>query len=181
MPPTVRLTLPLLVLAATACTDGPKAPPLTDEAVFRDDTIGLRFLVPAEWAVKSRGVVPPGRLGRTVVVVSYQRPAGRRPATFDVLAIDRSTDDDLGRAAAEHGPGSGEWVAQSPARQVIVNGSDATQIVLVPVHGKDDGRREVTAFHRGDRVYLFILTYSAADPDVRDAVRSTVESITWTK
>jgi hypothetical protein len=181
MSSTVR-AIPMMLLLATACTDRPKAPPLTDEAVFQDDRIGLRFLVPAGWSMQSRAVVPPGPLQRTVVVVSYQRPPGPRPATFEVLAIDRPADDNLERALAEHGTGNAKWVPHPPARQLTLNGTEATQFVLVSAAGKkDEGRREATAFRRGDRVYFFVLTYSAADPDVRDAVRSTLESITWTK
>jgi hypothetical protein len=154
---------------------------LTDEAVFRDNEIGLRFLVPAGWTIRSRAVVPRGRLSRTVVVASYQQPTGPRAATFEVLVIDRPAGDELERALAEHGTGSLNWTPRAPARQITLNGADAIQFVLVSRQGKEEYRRDATAFRREDRVYFFVLTYSAADPDIRDAIRTTIESISWTK
>lgn len=176
-----RTTPALLLLLVAACTDRPKAPPLTDEAVFRDDATGLRFLAPAGWAMEARANVPAGRLPKVIVVVSYRRPTGARPATFEVLAADVPADADQERFLAEHGTGNERWAPRSPARPVQINAADAAQFVQARMQGKEEVRREATAFRRGDRVYFFVLTYSAAEPEVRDAVRSTVESITWAK
>jgi hypothetical protein len=39
----------------------------------------------------------------------------------------------------------------------------------------------VTAFRRGDRFYLFLVIFPASDATSRDAVRTAVASVTWTK
>src|SRR4051812_13436397 len=126
----MRRTLPLLLLLAAACTDRPKAPPLTDEAVFRDDVSGLRFLAPAGWAMQSRATVPAGGLGgRTVVVASYRRVTASRPATFEVLAAEVPADADPERFLAAHGTGLEKWAPRGPAQPVQVNGAAATRFV----------------------------------------------------
>jgi hypothetical protein len=174
------LALPLVALAG-GCSDRPKAPPLTDEAVFQDDRVGLRFLVPAGWAVQSRAAVPDGPLSRTVVVASYRRVTGQRPATLEVLAADVPADADLERWLAEHGTGGETWGPRPPVRTVTINGAAATRFGQTRAPGSEEFRRDVTAFRRGHLVYFFVLRHAAADPDIPEAVRSTVDSITWTK
>ena len=174
------LALPLIALAC-GCTDRPKAPPLTDEAVFQDDRVGLRFLVPAGWVIQSRAVVPDGPLGRTIVVASYRGPAGQRPPTLEVLAADVPADADLERWLAERGTGDEAWAPRPPVRTVTINGAEATQFGQSRVKGGDEFRRHVTAFRRGGRVYFFVIRHTAADPDAPEVVRPTIDSITWTK
>ena len=174
------LALPLIVLAC-GCSDRPQAPPLTDEAVFQDDRVGLRFLVPAGWVVQSRAVVPDGPLSRTIIVASYRGPAGQRPPTLEVLAADVPADANLERWLAERGSGSEAWAPRPPIRTVTINGAEATQFGQSRVKGTDELRRAVTAFRRGPRVYYFVVRHTAADPNVADAVRTTIDSITWAK
>ena len=178
----MRLPLaPLLVALACACADRPKAPPLTDEAVFQDDRVGLRFLVPAGWAVQSRAAVPDVPLSRTIVVASYRGPTGQRPPTLEVLAADVPADADLERWLAERGTGGETWVPRPPVKTVTINGAEATRFGQARAKGKEEYRRDVTAFRRGPRVYFFVVRHSAAEPDVPEAVRSTMESITWVR
>lgn len=169
---------PLLLVAA--CADRPKAPPLTTEAVFQDDRIGLRFLVPAGWAIQSRTAIPDGPLNRTIVVASYRRMAGAKPATFEVLAMSPPPDADPERYLAEHGPGSEKWVRGSPAN-LAAEGAGPVRFVQVREPGKGDARRDVVADRRGDRLYYFVLTAPANDAEARAAVRTTIDSITWAK
>ena len=62
-----------------------------------------------------------------------------------------------------------------------VNGEPATRFVLARAQGKDEFRREVTAFRRGPRVVFFLVTYAASDAPARDAGRASVGSVTWAK
>ena len=178
-----RLSRPAVVVLALAagCTPGPSAPPLTDEAVYENPAVGLRFLVPAGWAVQSRANPPPGALAKPVVLVSYQPPGAPRPADLTVLAADLPADASVEAFLVEYRVGAEGWTVRPPARPVTVNGVSATRYVLTRPQGKDEVRREVTAFRRGGRMYFFLVTFTAADPAVRDSVRSTIESITWTK
>jgi hypothetical protein len=64
---------------------------------------------------------------------------------------------------------------------VTINGAAATRYVLTRKQGKDEIRREATAFRRDGRVYFFLVTFAATDGAVRDAVRTSIDSITWKK
>jgi hypothetical protein len=171
----------LLVVFAAACSPTPKAPPLTDETVYENPGIGLRFLVPAGWAIESRAVLPPGPLVKPVVVVSYVPPGAPRPADLTVLAADLKTDASVETFLTEYRVGPEAWTVRSPAEPVTLNGTAATRYVLTRTQGKVEVRREVTAFRRGERMYFFLVTFAVGDVAVREAVRTTIESITWTK
>ena len=174
------LALPLIAVAV-GCSDKPQAPPLTDEAVFEDDRVGLRFLVPDGWVVQSRATVPEGPLSRTIIVVSYRRDLGQRPVTLEVLVADVPADANLERWLAERGTGGEMWSARGPNKSVTINGVEATHFGQTRTKGSDELRRDVTAFRRGNRVYFFVLRHTAANGDVAETVRSTIESISWTK
>jgi hypothetical protein len=171
----------LVLLACPGCSHRPAAPPLTAEAVYQNDEIGLRFLAPPGWPMRSRAVLPPGALPRPIVLVSYQRADGEQAAEFGLVAADAAPETGLEQFLAEHRVGSERWAVQSPAQAVTVNGAAATRVVLTHSQGKDETRREVTAFRRGGRLYLFLVTFAASDPASRDAVRTSIDSITWTK
>src|SRR5947207_15518393 len=84
-----------ILLVATACSERPKAPPLSNESVFQNDRVGIRFLAPEGWAMTSRGELPPGNLARPTLIVSYLQTAGEKPATFELLAVDLPEDANL--------------------------------------------------------------------------------------
>ena len=173
------LTAFLLVVAG--CSDRPHAPPLTTEAVYQNDAIGLRFLAPADWPVQSRAILPVGRLVKPIILVSYQRVPGDKPAEFRVLASDLAPEDPLEHFLAGLQVGPETWSAPAGAQPLTVNGTEATRFVQTRTQGKEEYRREVTAFRRGDRVYLFLVNFPASDAASRDAVRTAVASVTWTK
>jgi hypothetical protein len=178
MPRRLPLALLATVLAA-GCTEKPKAPPLTNDAVYQNDKIGLRFLVPEGWVVSQRAELPPGSLAKPVVLAAYQNPKGERPTDLEVLAADLSPDDDTAGFLAEHNVGPDKWAPAGPAAGVTINGVTASRHVLVRQGGKEEYRREATVFRRGGRVYVFLIAYAAADPASRDAARKAVESAAW--
>ena len=175
-----RLMLVAPVALIVACSDRPKAPPLTQESVYQNDSIGLRFLVPAGWTTQSRAVLPTGQLHKPIVVVSYQGGA-ERPAEFRVLVADLSAGADLQQFLTEHRVGGEKWTGQSPIEQLTVNEMQASRFVLTRTQGKEEMRREVTAFRRGERVYFFLVDFAASDAASRDVVRTAINSVTWKK
>lgn len=179
-PGPARLLLPLMLLAA-GCSDRPTAPPLVNEAVYRNETVGVRFLAPEGWAVVSRADPPAGQLPRPVVLVSYMHSKGEKPAEFDLVAADVPEGDDPGRFLAEHRIGNEKWAVKGQPEPVVVGGQPATRSVMTRRAGKDEHRREATAVRRGGRVYFFVVTFAAGDAERRDQARKSVESVTWTK
>ncbi|HEX3152777.1 MAG TPA: hypothetical protein VHR66_32190 [Gemmataceae bacterium] len=168
-------------LTVSACSDRPVAPPLTDETVFVNDAIGLRFLAPAGWPVASRAVLPTGALPRPIILVAYQSVGSEKPASFEVMAADVPADADPGRFLIEHQLGNETWKPLPPQPALVVNGESAARWSLTRMQGKDEVRREVTAFRRGDRVYFFIAAFAASDAASRDSARGAVASVTWSK
>lgn len=172
----------LLALAAFGCSpDKPKAPPLTNEAVYQNDKIGLRFLTPEGWQITARTDLPPGQLPRPVTLVAYVLNFGGKASDLEVTAADLPADTDLAKFFSTYQVGADRW-AVKPAEAVSVNGVAAERFVMTPASGKGPARREATAFRRdGGRVYFFIVSYPATDPDRRDQARKCVESVAWSK
>src|SRR5262249_5922379 len=108
------LTASLLLLAG--CSNRPHAPPLTTEAVYQNNGIGLRFLAPAGWPVQSRATLPAGRLAKPIILVSYQRVPGDKPAEFKVLAADLSPEAPVERFLTDIQVGPETWSAPSAAQ-----------------------------------------------------------------
>ena len=167
----------VLAAAAAGCADRPRAPALTDDAVYADGRAGLRFVVPEGWVMGMRTVPPPGPLDKPVQLVRYQSPNPAKAADLELLAVDLPAGDDVGKYLAEHLAGGRKWAA-GPVQPLTVNGAAATRYEYTAA-GSHPMRREVTAFRRGGRVYLFTTTFGAGDTDVRDQSRRAVESVVW--
>jgi predicted Zn-dependent protease len=176
-----RMLLVLPLAALVACSERPQAPPLTAEAVFQYEEIGLRFLAPAGWPIQSRAVLPTGPLRKPIVLVAYQKGAGEKPAEFKLVVADVSPETNLDQFLSEYRVGTEQWVAVPPTETVTINNAEATRHLQRRTQAKDEIRREVTAFRRGGRVYLFLVVFAATDGGSRDAVRTAVGSVAWTK
>ena len=174
------LLAPLVALVASACSSRPQAPALTNESVYDDHAIGLRFLAPAGWAVHSRAVLPSGQLSKPIILISYEG-GSEKPAELRVLVAELAPEGDLQQFVAEHRVGAERWTAQSPVEQISVNDAPASRFVLSRTQGKEEIRREVTAFRRAERVYFFMVDFAASDAASRDAVRTAIASVTWKK
>ena len=48
----------VLAVAAAGCSDRPRAPRLSNDPVYQNDAIGLRFLAPEGWTIVSRAAAP---------------------------------------------------------------------------------------------------------------------------
>lgn len=173
------LALLLAALVGAGCSDRPKALPLAYEAVYQNDKIGLRFLAPEGWTIVMRSELPSGALPKPVVLVGYVQSKGDKPAEFQLLAADLPEDKDLGVFLTEYRIGADKWMPNKAGEPVTVNGTAGTRYVMTRGTGKNEFRREATAFRRGGRAYFFIITFGAADPDRRDQAHKSVESAVW--
>jgi hypothetical protein len=171
------LVLPLAALAA-GCTTRPSAPALTNEAVFEDDRAGLRFVVPDGWLMTMRGVAPPGRLNKPAQLVRFQPPVADRAADLELIAVDLPAAQDITKYLSDQQPGVDKWTAAGPPKPVSAGGSEGTRYEYASAT-KAGIRREVSAFRRGDRVYLFLTTFGTNDTASRDQARLAVETTVW--
>ena len=177
----VRASVVLVAVLVAGCSERPKAPPLTNEAVYQNDKIGLRFLVPEGWAITARTDLPSGTLPRPVTVVSYALTHGGKSSDLEVTAADLPDGTDLGTFLAGYQVGAQKWTLKKGPDDVTVSGEAARRFLMSAGKGRDEVQREATAFRRGGRVYVFFASFPATDPDRRDQARKAVESVTWTK
>jgi hypothetical protein len=174
----VAIALPV-ALIAIGRQSGPRAPLLGNEPVYQNSKLGLKFLAPEGWPVSARADLPPGPLPRPIVLIMYVQNQGEKPAEFELMAADVPDGGDLGQFLAEHRIGSEKWAKKGGESPVTVNGTTGTRFVMTRGTGRNEFRREVTAFRRGERVYFFVVSFGAADVDHRDQVRKSVESVEW--
>jgi hypothetical protein len=165
-----------LALAPLACESRPRAPALTPEAVYENDAAGVRFVVPEGWVTAGKTALPPGAFDRPIRLVSYSSTVGQ--AGLDLYAIDLPAGQDLPGYLERHAIGADKWVAKGPGQPDKVNGTPAMRYTQT-AGKKGERTRELTAFARGGRTYVFVLSYATADGSSRDAGRRAVETTTW--
>ena len=166
----------VLALAALGCETRPRAPALTTEAVYENDAAGVRFVVPEGWVTSGKTALPPGTFDRPIRLVGYAATVGH--AGLDLYAIDLPAGQELPAYLDQHAIGADKWVAKGPGKSETINGVTATRYTHTSAK-KGDRIRELTAFARGSRTYVFVLVYSTTDSSARDAGRRAVESTTW--
>lgn len=175
--------LPFALAAAVAgCGDTPTAPPLSNSPVYRDESAGFRFLAPEGWVMTARSSPPAGPLRRTTIMVHYQSPFADQPGDFHVFAAEVPDAADIGKHIEDHPIGPDKWVLRGEPEPATVNGAAATRYQFgraVAKPGKKERKREILAFRRAGRVYLFVVTYNDGDGTVRDKIRTLMNGITW--
>jgi hypothetical protein len=162
--------------ALVGCESRPQAPALANEAVYENDAAGVRFVAPEGWVTSGKSALPPGTFEKPVRLVSYSASAGH--AGLDLYAIDLPAGQELPAYLEQHAIGADKWVAKGPGKAETINGVPATRYVHTSAK-KGDRTRELTAFARGARSYVFVLVYANSDGSARDAGRRAVESVTW--
>ncbi len=178
----VLLSAMVFALVPLGCDDGPHAPALTSETVYRNDAIGLRYLAPPGWLIQARANLPTERVDRPIVLASYKRMGSEDQADFQLMIADPPTDADIQQFVVEYRVGKEVWSVRQPAEAVDVNGTAATRVFLTRLKkGKYTLYRDVTAFRRDGRLYGFIVTYSPSDTASRDAVFKALDTVTWAK
>ena len=165
-----------LGFVAAGCNPRPSAPPLTPEAVYENSAAGVRFVVPEGWVTAGKSALPPGTLDRPIRMAGYRATAGN--AGLDLYAIDVPAGQDLPEYLDTHAIGAEKWAAKGPGKPETVNGTAATRYVHT-AGKKGERTRELTAFARGGRTYVFVLSYATSDSGSRDAGRRAVETVKW--
>lgn len=165
-----------LALAPLGCETRPRAPALTTEAVYENDVAGVRFVVPEGWVAAGKSALPSGSFDRPIQLVSYTSTASR--AGLDLYAVDLPPGQDLPTYLDRHAIGSDKWTAKGPGQAETIHGTAATRYTHT-AGKKGERTRELTAFARGNRTYVFVLTYPTTDGSARDIGRRAVETATW--
>jgi hypothetical protein len=178
----IACALMAAIRLVTGCGVAPQAPALENGPVFKNSREGFRFLVPDGWIQYARGEVPSSPVNTECMLVEYELHTGDRPAKLAVTRIDLADEHaDLGEYVLKH-PADQGWRYQTAPRPVPINGVDARQIKLDGyLGGKERWTREVYAFRRGARVYLFSATYLATDGRAQREILRALESVIWDK
>jgi hypothetical protein len=157
----------------------PRAPALDDDPVYQDEREGFRFTVPEGWHQYARSQLPPGKLEKEQVLVEYRKVDRDAPAQLDVSAVDLPGSTDLAEYLAEPSYGEKSWRLQASPEPIEVAGVPGTRFDFVGRPGKDGLAREVVAFRRGERVYLFTALFLAHDASAREQFRRSVGRLQW--
>lgn len=127
----------------------------------------------------ARAELPSGRAEQPRMLASYVM--AEKQAELEVYRVDLADDTDVARYLTEHPVGPYKWLVAQPPARIEVAGLSATRFTYTR---KDKGKeytREYTACRRGERVYLFVASFLAADLALRDQARQVLRSVSWDK
>ena len=173
-----RFSLLLVVLVVVGCTPTPRAPALTDEAVFESADAGMKFVVPQGWIMSSRSVLPPTLDDKPVMLVMYLSERADKPGELRVYAADIPATEPIAAYIDRHPFGPDKRKAAPGGETIMVNGATADRIALVGGKGASE-IQEVTAFRRGGRVYLILAGWTKRDTSVRDNLRQSIGTMSF--
>lgn len=174
-------TLPLPVLAlivAAGCETKPRAPVMSDDPVYQNDQLGLRFTVPEGWTQYANSMIPPGPQSKARLVVAY-RSTQFRGAAFEVSIIDLPANADLRAMASEPSHGVKDWTSVGEPEPINSGSRKGQRFRFSGIASGDALIKEVSAFRGGDRVACFTLLADQGDTGARSAARRAVESASW--
>jgi hypothetical protein len=173
----------LVLLAAvmlSGCRPKPKAPALLDDPVFQSDE-GFRFLVPEGWIMAARGTVPSGPLDKERLLVQYNRADGDAQATLEVSVADFPEDANLADYLSGPSFTASQWKQSGSQEKLDAGGRPGVRYRFSARVNKAVLAKEVTAFHRGGRVYFFTLLFAPADATAPEQIRRAISRLVWTK
>lgn len=165
--------------AAGCGSSRPQAPVLRDEPVFKSDSVGLEFLAPEGWIVKTRADVPSGPLAKEWRLVRYDRVTGTGGAAFEVTVAELPETTDLGTHIAKASFGVKEWKPTGKVEKRDIGGIPSTRYTVTGQAGAQALTKEVFVVRRGERVFFFTALYGAGDAKTRDQIRRAVDSTRW--
>lgn len=170
-------TLLVLVFLLGCDESKPRAPVLATEAVYTNDAIGLTFLAPDGWILYAKSSLPRDEpLNRPMRLVSYQKTEGEKRSEFELYAIEPG-EDSLLAYLAKSPIGTDKWATKGSPEVVTINGVRAARYNLTSPRA--EMRREITSFERGNRIYIFVMTYQGSDTKFREQTRRAIETATW--
>lgn len=174
----VALALGLGLVTLAGCEEKPRAPALLNEAIFRQDDVGLRFPAPEGWNLSARSALPPGPLNRPMRLAEYTRLAEQARADFEVYAVELKGQDLLAYLAKDP-IGPEKWEPAGPPSEVPIAGQPAQLHKFRGGRQRPKARRDLHATARGERTYLFVTTYTDGDGKSPADARKSVEGVTW--
>src|SRR5262249_52791913 len=169
--------LALAGLAAAGCSPVPRAPALDNGPVYENAKEGVRFVVPDGWVQFARADTPPGRVTQALLLVGYHITNANRLAELELYRADLAEGADLAAFLAANRIGTRDWEPKAAPQRLQVNGAEATRLLFTRRDRKAEFVREVVAFRRGGRLYLFALSAEAGDEVSRDQWRQTLNSV----
>jgi hypothetical protein len=172
------LPLALLPVLFLGCEPRPSAPALTNETVYRQDDIGIRFVAPDGWLLRAKSAIPPGKLTTPIRVVEYARTTETHRADFDLYAVDLEGQEVLEYLVKEK-IGSENWQAQGSPKETTLGGLPAKVFQLTGSGQRANMRREITSVSRADHTYLFLITYSEKDSKALQEAHKALETVSW--
>ena len=176
--PRSSLALALALALLAGCGQKPSAPDLITEAVYRNDGAGLTFVVPEGWQLYARANPPAGqKTDHPLLLVAYRSPGSDARSDLELYMADLPDGADLMGYLAQHPIGAEKWSPKGAPESETIHGVEAARYTLTG--SRQQARREIVAFRRPDRTYLFVITYPASDAASRDQARQAVESATW--
>jgi hypothetical protein len=168
------------IVTAGCGPEPPRAPALSNERVYSDSTGGFRFLAPEGWIMSARSVPPAGPLPKAILLVHYQNPRADQSGDLHVYAAEVPENKDVGEHIEATPIGPDPWKQSAKPEAVTIGGEAAKRYYFKPVKVKPkDPTREILAFRRGGRVYLFCITYDNGDGATRDRVRTLFDGLRW--
>jgi hypothetical protein len=179
-PPAIRRwdALALVVLALAGCERTPRAPALTNGPVYQSTREGFRFLVPDGWTQVAHGEMPPAPVRDERMLVEYRLVADQ-PVGLRVTAFDLPESEDLAAHLSQQLPEGGTWKLSTGPEACEAGGVAGTHLAFTGREGGQESTRDMHAFRRGGRVYLFTGVFAPTDTKARLEVRRAVESLSW--
>lgn len=176
----IPVSILLLSLGVVAgCQSRPRAPALSNGPVYQNAQAGFRFLVPEDWTQQANATIPPGKAEQERLMVEYRLLGSSKSAALQVTAIDLPNPARLDAYLTGPAFGVEHWQLVSAAHEVAINGTPAHRFSFRGRQDQEEVQREVLAFQRGERTYLFTAFFAANDAQARDQVRRTLESVIW--
>lgn len=173
------MPLPALALVvAIGCEAKPRAPVMSDDPIYHNDQLGLRFQIPEGWTQYANAMIPPGPQSKSRLVVAY-RSVQNRGAAFEVSIVDGPADSDLRAVAVEPTHGVKEWTPLGNPESITCGGVPAQRFRYSGRVDREPLIKEVVAVRRGGRIVSLVLIADATDTGALSATRRSIATISW--
>ncbi|MFO0803068.1 MAG: hypothetical protein U0791_08115 [Gemmataceae bacterium] len=173
----IAALLPGLIAASGCSSDVPRAAPLTTDAVYQNETVGVRMAIPDGWYMTARTEPPSGALPKPIVLVSYSQSKVEKPGQFELILAEVPAGEDAGKFLLERKLGPVKWKPDVQSKPAVVGGRPVTHHQVDSL-GAAPVRRDLYSIRLGGRVLYFVATIV---PDRREQAMQILDSVVWTK